>query len=892
MRIFLFSLLLFTPIVASYSQDNQYVNYNNVKDLREVLKDLESRFDILFSYDPEILKGNKKITINQRLTLKQILKELASQTGLVFEKVSEKQILITRTGIICGYVKDKESSEPLAYVDVFIDDKVYTVTDGNGFFSFDLSSYSSKERVITFSSLGYKGFKQPITPNKDCITVFLEGNTSTLNEVVVLSYVTSGIDRNKDGSVDVDTKRLGILPGLVSPDIVQSIQLIPGISTLDESATGIQVRGGTPDQNLILYDGIKLYNTGYFYGMFSLFNPFATEKAKIFRSGTSASYGDRISGIIDISSGEKIPLKTEGGAEIDGLSLNGFLKTKLSDKLGLYFFARRSYSDILQTPTYHSYADKIFTNFGVARDINGNVLQLETDDDFTRETSNNTFTFSDFSTKLIYEPNERNTILFSGLYTNNSLDFDFTGGEEKSADDLNTVNKGFSVQWQHSSSEYQKEEITFYYSGYDSFYQNDEIENVNGNGVVDVTKINIRENRIDDFGLNLSLERQLTESQKINLGFQTSNTNVVLNVQEIEPFDPNENETTFQDLNNFKNAIFSEYSYTFSNKGYMNIGARLVHYSSVNRFLLEPRFNLEYPISERFRLKTAIERRNQPISQLIEFNTTELRLENDLWRLSNNDEFPLLRSNQISGGLLYNYKNLNLDIDAYYKKLDGLTTFTSGFSNPLDNLEQGSSIIKGLDILMRYRWNNYKIWLGYTFNDITFQFPNLVNTSSRFPGNNDITHQFRISNSLKLNNWEFALGWQIRTGRPITPVTSYEIKIDADGENAGVVNFGAINSGRLPAFHRLDASILYDFDIRTSNKKIKAQFGLSVLNIYNRIKPLDLIYKAEKKPLDDGGIAIPGTTGSTPDELEVILEQVIQRNSLGLTPNAVLRIIF
>ena len=338
--------------------------------------------------------------------------------------------------------------------------------------------------------------------------------------------------------------------------------------------------------------------------------------------------------------------------------------------------------------------------------------------------------------------------------------------------------------------------------------------------------------------------------------------------------------------------LFGEYTFSFKNKGFVNGGLRFVHYSSLNKFLVEPRINLEYPITSSLRFKTALEKRNQPISQLVEFNHTELRLENELWRLSDGEQFPLLSSNQISGGLLYHHKNLNIDVDTYYKELDGLTTFTSGFSNPLENLEKGESIIKGLDVLLKYKWDHYKIWAGYTFNDITFKFPNLKDTSDNFPGNNDITHHFRISNTLQLKNWQFSLGWQFRSGKPITPVNSYVIKIDADGEPAGVVNFGAINSERLPDFHRLDASILHDFNINTRNKKLKAQLGISFLNIYNRVKPLNLIYKAERKPLDDGGIAVEGTTGSTPEELEVILEQVIQRFSLGFTPNAVFRIYF
>ena len=145
---------------------------------------------------------------------------------------------------------------------------------------------------------------------------------------------------------------------------------------------------------------------------------------------------------------------------------------------------------------------------------------------------------------------------------------------------------------------------------------------------------------------------------------------------------------------------------------------------------------------------------------------------------------------------------------------------------------------------------------------------------------------------MQLKKWQFSLGWQYRTGKPTTPVQSYVIKTDADGEPAGVVNFGSINSTQLPDYHRLDASILHDFTINTGKSKLKAQLGVSFLNLYNRVKPLNLIYKAERKSLDDGGIAIEGTTGSTPEELEVILEQVVQHFSLGFTPNAVFRVYF
>lgn len=886
MRNLFFGFCLF---MSSICIGQTVYNFNQTP-LKEALKTIENKTGILFSYANEFVNNKTVTVVNKKFTIKQLINSLEEQTALTFNKISDQQIVIALRQSICGTLIDASTQSPLPFATVILDKNTGTTTNEKGYFNIEIDTTTDQE--ITFSFVGYEDLKKTLKVGDFCKKIALTQSSENLNEVVVLGYVTTGIDRNKDGSIDINSQKLGILPGLLSTDIAQSIQSVPGISTLDESATSIQIRGGSPDQNLILYDNIKLYNTGYFYGMFSLFNPFATQKARIFRSGTSAVYGDRISGTIDISSGDKIPAKTEGGIEIDGLTANGYIKTALSKKVGLYVFARKSYTDILKSPTYDSYAEKIFSNAGEVKDINGNILELETDDDFNVDNSNNDFSFTDINAKVILKPNSKNNFAVSALYTHNSLDFDFQAGDEKSVDDLMTNNKGLSFKWNHKTSDKQEEEISAYYSDYDSFYQNNELEDETGDNNLDLTKISIRENKIKDVGINVTSTTQTHLNQQLKFGYQLSNTDLIVNFKKIKPFEIEENESIPQNKSNLKNALFGEYTFNLKNKGLINTGLRLVHYSSLDKFYLEPRINFEYPITKHLRLKSAIERRNQPISQLVEFNDTELRLENNLWRLSDNQEFPLLTSNQVSGGLLYKNKKLTIDFDSYYKELDGLTTFTNGFSNPLENLEFGKSSIKGFDLLLKYRYKNYRVWTGYTFNDISFKFPNLENTPSRFPGNNDIKHQFRISNTLTVKNWQVSLGWQIRSGKPVTPVNSYDIKIDADGEKAGVVNFGSINSDRLPAFHRLDASVLYDFLIGNEHNKQKAQIGFSAINLYNRVKPLDFIYKAEVKPLDDGGIPKPGTTGATRAEREVILEQVIQRFSLGFTPNFVFRMFF
>jgi len=853
MKRFLFLILLFT-IAFGNAQKKQSYSFNNTS-LNEVIKQIEKQYDISFSYAIDLIQ-NKRITVTvEDIELNELLNILESQTSLSFEKISESQIIIAPKNInnkICGYVIDVDSKLPIPYAIISSSTGEKAASDSKGFFLIN----STEDNNYTINNVGY--LSTTFIGKDTCQQLYLTVNNEMLDEVIISGYVTSGIDRNKDGSIDVNSNSLGILPGLVAPDLLQSIQLIPGINSLNESASGIQIRGGSPDQNLILFDDIKLYNTGHFYGMFSTLNPYATQKASIFKSGTSAVYGDRVSGIIDISSGEDIPNKTKSGFGIDGLSIDGFVKTPISDKLAIYAFARRSYIDVYRSPTYDSYAEKIFNNTGTVRNINGEIIVVPSDDEFTPNSSDNSFSFFDINTKIIFAPNINNKFILSGLFTRNETDFSFDDDGETKIDDLSTENNGLSFKWKHRSSETNTEDVSLYFSKYDTNYVTREFFDE------ELGETNVRNNFITDIGLQLKSHRLIGKRQFLTFGYQISNSNVILETVKEDPFDPEDNENFKNENVNLKNALFAEYNYYTKNSSVIGIGLRTVHYGSLGNIYIEPRINVEYNLSKSLRIKGSIERRHQPISQIIEFNQGELRIENSTWRLSNKTENPLLRSDQISTGLLYDHKSWTIDLDAYYKNLSGLTSFTDGFRTPQLELSEGKSIIKGIDILIRKRINNYRIWAGYTFNDIRFNFPNIQ--VGDFPGNNDITHSFRISNTLKLNDFELSLGWQYRTGEPYTPIVNYD-------SDTSLVDFGAINSVRLKDYHRLDASVIYNFTIHRT-KKWKAQFGVSALNIYNRKIPISYTYRSE-----DEGYGLE-------------LQQVIQRYSLGFTPNASFRLFF
>ncbi|MDC8004568.1 TonB-dependent receptor [Aureisphaera galaxeae] len=852
---FLFGLSLFFLQLALAQERQDYV-YDGT-DLETVIKDVEVRNDVVFSYALDVVSGKVVSLDAQQVTLEDILSLLQAQTILSFQLVSPKQVIVSpiipERNSVCGYLIDAATKAPIPFATIIISGNLQTTTNEDGFFTFQrTASNSYVAQTIGYAAKEFQGARE-------CVTISMTSTTESLTEVVISGYVTSGIDWQRDGSVSVDQKKLGILPGLVTPDLLQSIQLIPGIGSLDESASGIQIRGGTPDQNLILFDDIKVYNTGYLYGAFSAFNPFATKKATIFKSGTEAAYGDRISGIIDISTGDNIPEKIEAGVGIDGLSADAYVRAPLSDKWAVNVFARKSYSEVYKSPTYDSYAEKLFRNVGEVRDINGNIITVETDDEYTVDTSTNEFSFYDANVKAIYQPDENNKIVLSSLYTRNDLDFEFTNTGETRIDSLVTKNYGVSLRWDHRSTENRTEEITAYIANYDSHYLNEEfVENT-------LEETNIRSNQIFDYGLTAISRRDFNEKHSLSFGYQFSNSRVNIDLVKEEPSEPEDNQFVFDEQSNLKNALFGTYTYRFSNKGILSAGVRSVHYGSVGELYIEPRLNVVFPMTNAIRLKASLERRNQPISQLVEFNQTELRLENNIWRLSDDRTYPLLQSNQASLGVILNSNGWTVDFDAYLKRLSGLTSFTSGFSTPQLQLSEGESEIVGFDILFKKRVGAYRVWAGYSLNDIDFTFDAIQPES--FDGNNDITHSFRISNSLSFKNLQISVGWQYRTGEPFTPISNF------NPENSDV-RFGAINSDRLEDYHRLDASIIYNFTIN-KKKGWKAQLGFSALNLYDRKIPLSITYRAEEE-----------------DDVDLELKQVIQRFSLGFTSNASLRIFF
>ncbi|CAM1343811.1 TonB-dependent receptor plug domain-containing protein [Tenacibaculum amylolyticum] len=676
----------------------------------------------------------------------------------------------------------------------------------------------------------------------------------TLDEVLVVSeYLTSGFNQNEeDGSIVLSPTKMGVLPGLVESDVMQSLQLLPGISSPTESATNLHIRGGTPDQNLILWDGIKMYHQGHLFGMISAFNPYITERVDIYKSGASSKYGNRISGIIDMHSATDIFTKTAAGIGSNLLHSDAFLKLPIiKNELGIFIAARRSLTDVFNSITYRKLGNKIFQNTKI-EDNNQQVQEEEL------RILKDQFYFVDFNAKATWRISEKHQLNFSSLFVRNKLDYANANLEGMTSNDrLNLQNNGFSLQSDNWLTKNFKLTTSINYSDYKSDSSLLET-NTEDNGSYN------RTNSVQDFGIIVASEVLLNSKNKLIFGADYADYDVAFTIDFVDATIEDE----IQNNTLHTTSLYAEHVYN-SSKWHIRSGARMSILSKLNTTFFEPRFYADYQINPVLKLKGSGEIKNQSISQLITFEFDELGLDNNTWTLANDSEIPVLNNHQLTGGFLYDKNNWKVDVEGYYKYTKGLTTFTRGFTNATnEDYFSGQSTSYGIDILVKKRIHRFRTWLSYSLSKTLFNFGALQ--ASNFPGNFDQRHVISFSNTYKLKQFQFSLGWHFATGKPYAQPSGTRSFVNVDNQVENALVYDSQNNARLANYHRLDASIIYDFKLG-KHKKTKARLGLSFLNVYNQENEID------KSSVLEG------------DTTQIIEETVI---GLRTTPNILFRVSF
>lgn len=816
-------------------------------ELKALLQSLEAQFEITFSYLDETIKNIKVTPLPEGTNLEKYIQYLEKETQLKIRPLQKDEyyysITIQEVNAfqICGYLSDLEDKTPLEGVAV-IAGSLMTLTDEKGYFELVGTEKKAADQV-TFRRLGYETIYKGLAQfdMDSCLQISLKQSLSALEEVIIYNYIAQGIEKRINGAYVIQNAQLQVLPGIIDEDVMQSLQVLPGIQSAAESVSDINIRGGTNDQNLVLWDGIRMYQTGHFFGLISVFNPHFTKQFSLIKNGSSASLGGAVSGTIDIKT-ETEPIKafsTAGGLNLLGTDLE--LEIPLGKKTSVLLAGRHSISNLLQTPTYDQYFDRAFGDIESLKYTPGDTLKGEVKD----------FRYYDLGVKFIHKVSEKEDWQLSVLNMSDDLNY-----QEKTVSALGGVSKLSEISQQSTvmGLTHKKKwgkgwntQVSGYLSHYKLRAENLDISN---------NQLLKQENEILNWGVKTQASLDINDSFDWTAGYHFDENGMSnrdqLNIPQFN--------RRIKDVIR-THAFFSEGIYTSnSGKTVVTAGARSNYFESLDSWTIEPRVLINRRLTDKWFINLAGELKSQTATQIIDLQNDFLGIEKRRWVLANDDDIPLIKSKQISAGLEYSQDHWLINVEGYHKQVDGIVTSSQAFQNQFELVRSaGSYKTTGIDLLLNYQYDKLSTWTSYTVSRNLNEFKELLD--EEFSSNIDIRHFITSGVNYSLRMLECSLGVNWHTGNPFTG-PSNELPV-IDGE----INYRFPNSSNLPYYLRIDIGAKYKFLI---SDKIKTQIGLSVWNITDHYNAVNSYFTLSQ------------------DE---VISRVTEKG-LGITPNLMLRMIF
>lgn len=807
--------------------------------LRDYIETVEAKYGVLFSFQDDVIETHFIIPSSNK-TLQETIKYLADATVFSFKKVDETSFTISLkdSSIATCFILKKKDDNRVVQNALIVSEYQNIVSNAQGEFSIITLNRDAIVKV-THPNTQDTFIPIPRVSQPQCTSFFLQPKMYALSTVEISNYVAKGISKNSDGSIAIDYDNFDVLPGLIENDALQTLKALPGIQSVDESVSQLNIRGGTNDQNYILYDGIKMYNSGHFFGLISAFNPSITKKVTVFKNGTSAVYGDGVSGVIDIEGENDITSEVKTSVGINLLNAEAFAAIPLKKNMSLQLSGRQSINNLVRTPTYDAYFDAAFQNTELT-----NVAP-------TFSTSDDSFNFYDANVRWLYQLSDKDFIRATALVTGNQLNF-----LENSIFDRTATSRESSLQQTNFASgiQYIREWSQKFTTQAQVYATNYVLESVNED-VANEQQLQ-QTNEIIESGIKVDATYLFDTSLSLVSGYQFNETGIVNATQINFPFFRTREKQVLR-----TQSIFSELKFQDTNSGWNVVaGVRGNYISKFDELLVEPRLSVSKRFLKNFTFDLAGELKSQTTSQVIDLQEDFLGVENRKWTLSNPDETPIIQSQQASAGITYTKKGWLVTVEGYSKLVDGITSQSQGFQNQFENERtHGSFHVYGLEMLVNKRFKNFNTWLSYTYADNQYTFEELM--PQQFPNNIDITHNITYGITYTLNNWKISSGFNWFTGKPNTLATE-----GIENEMPSIV-FQTPNASNISDYLRIDVSALYDFKIID---RIKGQAGVSIWNLTNRDNITQHFYRINEA-----------------DAFEEVAE-----NALRFTPNATLRLFF
>ena len=771
---------------------------------------------------------------------------------------------------IIGTIRDSETGETLIFANIIIDGtNIGASTNKDGFFVIIDAPYEKLTLLVSY--MGYQSVKVQYDNSKSNnkkLELELKPISITTDDVVVTSEKYK-IWKMADGvsQITLSPKQLMVLPKLGEVDIFRSLQLLPGVSGISDGSSGLYVRGGTPDQNLILLDGMTVYHVDHFFGFFSAFNSDAVKDVQFYKGGFTSKYGGRMSSVVDLTGKTGSINKFKMDVGLSSLSLNGVAEIPVFDKGSILISGRRSYSDIIQTDFYQSIYGFLSGGDDSEPRINGRGEVME-------QSLMPSFYFYDLNAKFSYQLTDKDFVSFSFYNGEDNLD---ESQEPKSAggsgasttqrftnDFTNWGNLGGSAKWSRQWSD--RIYSNFLVSSTDYFnIRNSErgtttSDDENSTGFIGNSFKSLEDNSVKDFTIRLDNEWKLSNEQKLSFGlwFSDISTNFLMTRND---------SLTILDRNSGSSqlALYVSDNIELFSPLKIDIGGRITRYEGTESIYFEPRFSAIYSLTDKLKIKGSWGHYYQFINHIT--NEDVLEGTRDFWMVADDYLKPGFATHYILGAE-YQTDDYLFAIEGYYKDLENLVEFNQRIpiSKGRESINQPSSTVQenfffgdgysqGIEFLIQKKAGNFNGWLSYTLGQVEYTFPDF-NEGLAFSASHDRRHEVNMVASYKLGNWNLSASWVYATGKAYTaPESQYYLTL-LNGESYGYTHVSDKNTNRLPDYHRLDISGTYSFKL----KSYSGDVGLSIYNLYDYKNVWYREYDLETTPIVITDITMLGIT--------------------------------
>jgi hypothetical protein len=755
---------------------------------------------------------------------------------------------------ISGYVKDLESGEGLISANIYdYESNNGTVTNTYGFFSLSLDADSV---FLEISYIGYESKTFAFYLDKDMEMNIDLSSSITLEAVEISAERSKRIEEQSQMSlVEVPVTQIKKIPALLGEvDVLKALQLLPGVQSGGEGQNGLYVRGGSPDQNLILLDGVPVYNASHLFGFFSVFNADAIKNVTLIKGGFPARYGGRLSSIIDISMKEGNMRHYHGSASIGLISSKLMLEGPIvKDKSSFALSGRRTYIDILARPLIRNALDDGQGGGGLFG-----------------------YYFYDLNAKVNWRFSDKDRVFLS-LYT----------GEDPFSFDYKDVNEGLSeselstsLQWGNFTSALRWNHVWTpkLFSNTTVTYSKYNFSTGIGVGAVDYVEENSTDiftsygSGIDDYAMKIDFDYLPSPNHFIRFGasgiyhtFKPGKTKLEFNVASPEGAFVIDTTLGQPEVNSWEYAAYIEDDMKIGNYLKLNLG---LHYS-LYKVGEQDYQSIQPRVSANFRLPgdIALKASYASMQQYLQFLTSEsIGLPWDQW-LPTTSRIKPQESWQTALGLAKTFNDqYEVSVEAYYKEMDNVTAFKEGAGQfdlqPWEELvTQGKGKSYGGEIFLQKKSGRFSGWLGYTLSWTTRQFDD-KNGGVEYPYKYDRRHDISVVASYKITDkLDISATWVYGTGNAYSLANSTfysyfypELPYTKDLQLNGPYNFTDSqsfrnrNAFRMPAYHRLDVGI----DYHINRKKYKSTWSLGAYNAYNRSNPFFLNIETDYVYNEDG----------------------------------------